>query len=176
MPLTSNTTKKWISLPNEVAEGLSISATGPNGFAWGDPGLDAEFYSPAFYTNYGTNAIDLGAPGGDVAPEVLAEIIDDDDEPLPPGWYFDLILSTIAVFDRNEAGELIGDVPYNWNWVGGTSMAAPNVSGAAALVKANNPEYNPEQIESALKRAADVLEDYEKTYYGAGYLNMLDAL
>lgn len=167
--------KKWISLPNEGAQGLSISATGPIGFRWGDSGVEEDYASPAFYTNYGTNAIDLGAPGGDADLSAIGS-----GDP----WYYDLVLSSIAEFPRKKGDILdtdgddeITDEPvYSWSWVAGTSMAAPNVSGAAALVKAKNPDYNPEQIESALKRAADVPEGYDKTYYGSGYLNILDAL
>jgi subtilisin family serine protease len=144
---------------------MSISATGPIGFMWGEEGLEADYASPAFYTNYGTNAIDLGAPGGDA-----------DLQTENPDWILDLVLSTVAVFERNDDGEITGGPTYYWDWAAGTSMAAPNVSGAAALVKANNPEYNPAQIKSALKRAADVPEGYDKTYYGAGYLNVVDAL
>jgi subtilisin family serine protease len=55
-------------------------------------------------------------------------------------------------------------------------MAAPQVAGAAALVKANNPNYNADQVESALKTAADVPDGYEKTYYESGFLNIVDAL
>jgi subtilisin family serine protease len=51
-----------------------------------------------------------------------------------------------------------------------------HVAGAAALVKSVNPGYNANRLESALKQAADVPEGYEKTYYGSGYLNVLDAL
>ncbi len=158
--------KRWISLPNEGAKGLSVSATGPIGFGWGDEGLEEDFASPAFYTNYGTNAVDLGAPGGDA-----------DLETDSPMWYLDLVLSTVAEFERDEdTGEITGNPTYSWSWAAGTSMAAPNVSGAAALVKATNPEYGPARIKSALERAAEVPEGYEKTYYGSGYLNVLDAL
>ena len=157
--------KQWISLPNEDSKGLSISATGPIGFEWGDPGLEEDFASPAFYTNYGTNAIDLGAPGGDA-----------DLETENPLWYLDLVLSTVAEFDRNEDGDITGEASYSYGWAAGTSMAAPNVSGAAALVKANNPDFSPAQLKSALKDAASVPSGYGKKYYGAGYLNILDAL
>ncbi|ODR79196.1 peptidase S8 and S53 subtilisin kexin sedolisin [Haladaptatus sp. W1] len=157
--------KQWISLPNEGAQGLSISATGPIGFEWGDPGLEEDFASPAFYTNYGTNAIDLGAPGGDA-----------DLETENPLWYLDLVLSTVAEFKRNEDGDITGGPSYSYGWAAGTSMAAPNVSGAAALVKANNPDYSPTQLKSALKQAASVPSGYDKRYYGSGYLNILDAL
>jgi subtilisin family serine protease len=159
--------KKWISLPNEGAKGLSISATGPIGFGWGDEGLEEDYDSPSFYTNYGTNAIDLGAPGGDADLSAIGTGVD---------WYLDLVLSTVAEFERDDDGEITGDATYDWGWAAGTSMSAPNVSGAAALVKANNPDYNPAQIKSALKRAADVPEDYDKAYYGSGYLNIVDAL
>ena len=70
---------------------------------------------------------------------------------------------------------LIRQTP-DYGWKAGTSMAAPNVAGAAALVKSANPNYNANQVEAALKEAAEVPEEYDKTYYGSGYLNILDAL
>ncbi|EMA58362.1 S8 family peptidase [Halorubrum kocurii] len=70
---------------------------------------------------------------------------------------------------------LIPQTP-GYSWKAGTSMAAPNVAGAAALVKSANPDYNANQVEAALKKAAEVPDDYGKEYYGAGYLNILDAL
>lgn len=158
--------KQWISLPNEGAKGMSISATGPIGFMWGEDGFEDPPQSPAFYTNYGTNAIDLGAPGGD------ADLETDN-----AYWYRDLVLSTVAEFKRHDDGRIKGKKPsYSYGWAAGTSMAAPNVAGAAALVKANNPEYDPGTIENALLDAAAVPDGYDKTYYGSGYLNVLDAL
>jgi len=90
--------KNVISLPNEGAQGLSVSATGPIGYLWDADGDSAvtDFASPsespAFYTNYGTNDIDLGAPGGDADVEAIGTGVD---------WYFDLVFSTVAepVFD-----------------------------------------------------------------------------
>ncbi len=156
---------QWISLPNEGAKGVSVSATGPIGFNWGGSGLEAPPHSPAFYTNYGTNAVDIAAPGGD------ADLETDD-----PNYFYDLVLSTIAEFARDANDNITGGPSFGWGWAAGTSMAAPNVAGAAALVKANNPGYNANQLESALRRAASVPAGYDKTYYGAGYLNILDAL
>ncbi|WP_435098045.1 S8 family serine peptidase [Halorubrum sp. N11] len=70
---------------------------------------------------------------------------------------------------------LISQTP-DYGWKAGTSMAAPNVAGAAALVKSANPNYNANQVEAALKKAAEVPDSYGKEYYGAGYLNIVDAL
>lgn len=164
--------KGVISIPNEVAQAMSISATGPIGFAWGDPGLEAPFRTPAGYTNYGTNAIDIAAPGGNAIPE--------GDQEDSINWHRDLILNTIAlpVYETDEDGNPIGieDVIYNWAWVSGTSMAAPQVAGAAALVKSVNPDYNANQVESALERAAAVPDGFGKEFYGSGFLNIVDAL
>jgi subtilisin family serine protease len=163
--------KNVISLPNEGAQGLSISATGPIGYRWDADGdgdvtdFESPPESPAFYTNYGTNAVDLGAPGGDA----------DLDAGTGVPWYYDLVLNTIAEPDFDSDGNLEG-ATYSYGWLAGTSMAAPQVAGAAALVKSANPNYNANQVESALERAADVPEDYDKTYYGSGFLNIVDAL
>lgn len=164
--------KNFISLPNEGAQGLSVAATGPIGFNWGDEGLEEPPTSPAFYTNYGTNAIDLGAPGGNADLEAADQEV--------PGWYYDLVLNTIAepTYETDDDGNVTGiaDVVYSYGWAAGTSMAAPQVAGAAALVKSANPNYNANQVQSALERAADVPDEYEKTYYGSGFLNIVDAL
>jgi len=158
--------KNFISLPNEGAQAVSVSATGPIGYKWGEEGLEAPPASPAFYTNYGTNAITLGAPGGDADLSAIETGVQ---------WYYDLVLSTIAVPAFDEDGNYVG-ANYGYGWAAGTSMAAPQVAGAAALVKANDPNYNADQVESALKTAADVPDGYEKTYYGSGFLNIIDAL
>lgn len=145
--------KNFVSLPNEGAQALSVSATGPIGFEWGAEGRREPAVSPAFYTNYGTNAVHLGAPGGDADLDAAADEVD--------GWYHDLVLST---------------VPGGYGWKAGTSMAAPQVAGAAALVKSVNPELNANDVEAKLKDAASVPEGYDKAYYGAGFLDVLGAL
>jgi subtilisin family serine protease len=90
-------------------------------------------------------------------------------------WYLDLVFNTISKPKFDDAGEYVG-AKRTYGWLAGTSMAAPNVAGAAALVKSNNPDYNANQVRSALENAAEVPADYAKEYYGSGYLNIVDAL
>ena len=165
--------KNFISLPNEGAQAVSVSATGPIGYGWDADGdgevadFEAPPESPAFYTNYGTNAITLGAPGGDADLGAIGTGVP---------WFYDLVFNTVFTYeDTDDDDEPDTQVP-GYGWKAGTSMAAPNVAGAAALVKSANPNYNANQVESALKRAAEVPDDYDKTFYGAGYLNIVDAL
>ncbi|QZP38700.1 S8 family serine peptidase [Halobaculum magnesiiphilum] len=164
--------KNLISLPNEGAQALSVAATGPIGFAdalVAGEELESPPESPAFYTNYGTNAVDLGAPGGDADTSLT--------DPVGgvPAYAYDLVFNTVTTVLTDDDGNYAGSVP-GYGWKAGTSMAAPNVAGAAALVKSANPEYDANQVESALRRAAAVPDGYDKTYYGAGFLNVVDAL
>ena len=153
-----------ISLPNEAANVMSVSATGPIGFGWGEEGLEDPAYSPAFYTNYGTNAVDVAAPGGDA-----------DLETTNPNYYLDLVLSTISEPVYDDDGNYLG-ASQGWGWAAGTSMACPQVVGAAALVKSVNPNYNANQVRSALKRTASVPDGYDKAFYGAGFLDPVSAV
>jgi len=59
----------------------------------------------------------------------------------------------------------------------GTSMAAPHVAGAAALVRALHPEFNAEQVRQALRQGAnDVSTPGFDTNAGYGRVNALGAL
>jgi subtilisin family serine protease len=143
---------------SEVAGGLTVSATGPIGFDpetgdWIEPP-----YTPATYTNHGVGAVDLGAPGGQ------------------GGEYSEDNVVNATAFPRYENGEYLG-ADYGYGWWAGTSMAAPQVAGAVALVKSANPRYNANQVTSALKRGAYHPEEYERKYYGSGgYLDTYAAL
>ena len=62
---------------------------------------------------------------------------------------------------------------------GGTSMAAPVVSGAAALLKAQFPAYNNLQIGALLQATADDLNPNNPTYFdklGIGRINLFNGV
>jgi serine protease len=61
----------------------------------------------------------------------------------------------------------------------GTSMAAPNAAGAAALVKSVFPDYSPLQIKEQLKVTADDVYNVNENYtgkLGAGRINIYRAV
>jgi len=59
--------------------------------------------------------------------------------------------------------------------VGGTSISAPIVAGAVALLKQKYPELNADQIKNILKKTAVDLHE-PKNSQGAGRINILDAI
>lgn len=144
---------------SEIAGGLTISATGPVGFNPETGEWEQPPYTPATYTNHGIGAVDLGAPGGRGGEHTE-----------------DNVLNTIAFPSFDENGDYVG-AEYGYAWFAGTSMAAPQVAGAIALLKSANPRYTANQVRSTLKRAADHPDEYERKYYGSGgYLDTYAAL
>jgi lantibiotic leader peptide-processing serine protease len=132
-----------MSLPAMADNVLAISATTPIGWAV-NPAVNTSS-NLASYSNYGTSIIDFSAPGGDI---------------LYPGnenctvggltrpcWVFDLVFST---------GSSLNPAIPSYFWSGGTSMAAPHVSGVAAIIiGANGGNMSPRDVERILKASAD---------------------
>ena len=137
----------FFTLPNSLSGVTSISATGPNDLR-------------SFYSNYGTNEIDIGAPGGGY--ETLEKTLEMDPAEVDHPYPTNLVLST---------------VPGNgYAWFAGTSMAAPQVSGTVALVREASPNANTNQVERALKSGADLVQGESDADLGAGRLNANGAL
>ena len=103
----------------------------------------------ASFSNYGKGCVDISAPGIDI----LGTVYHDPDY---------LLLST----------------PYGGPWEG-TSVAAPLVTGAVALMKAAYPTLTPEQIIRLLRLSADPVEEASalaRQAMGNGRLDIANAL
>lgn len=137
----------YFTVPNSTAGAMSVSATAPND-------------KLAFYSNYGTNEIDIGAPGGGY--ETLEKTYIEDPDEVEWPFPLNLVVSTIP-------GQ-------GYAWFAGTSMAAPQVSGTVALVRDKNPGTNANQVENVIKQGADLVEGKGDSELGAGRLNVNAAL
>jgi serine protease len=105
----------------------------------------------ASYSNYGST-VDIAAPGGDLA----------------DGNASFGIVSTVWDFTTNTP---------NWDSWQGTSMAAPHVSGVAALILAANPGLSAANLRARLVNyAVDVGAAGRDDYYGAGIVNARNSL
>ena len=154
-----NTFSLWCSSPAVIC----VSATGPQSSgptATGPflPDLDL----PAFYTNYGRSMIDLAAPGGNYVPDAKGN-------PTTSALIWEACSETsVFVPCFSSPTFVIG--------LAGTSMAAPHVSGAAALLVSIYGR-NPARIKAQLLQSADDLgEPGTDPYYGKGRLNIARAL
>jgi subtilisin family serine protease len=140
-----------IEVPAESGAAIAVSATGPVGWAKG--ASDSTRF--ASYSNFGRKAIDIAAPGGDVA-------YAGDEECrvgglTRPCWVFDMVLSTS---------------PNGYSWRAGTSMAAPAASAVAALVKQRHPGASAAQVRAILERSAvDAGARGDDAHYGSGIVD-----
>ncbi|MFC4542085.1 S8 family serine peptidase [Halosolutus amylolyticus] len=135
------------TLPNSLSGVTSISATGPND-------------ERTFYSNYGTNEIDVGAPGGGY--ETFEKTVSEDEDEVEWPFPTNLVLSTVP-----------GD---GYDWKAGTSMAAPQVTGTVGLVRERYPDTTAKQVEKYIKQGADLVSGNSDPDLGAGRLNAKDAL
>ncbi|MBM7096176.1 S8 family serine peptidase [Bacillus sp. H-16] len=114
----------------------------------------------AYYSNYGSSNVNLAAPGGDYGPNWPNE--DGDQSLLEPE---SRAYSTIPV-NRGSYG-----------WAMGTSMAAPKVAAAAALVKAENPSFSRARVITHLQQTADDLgKKGHDEFFGHGLVDAYEAL
>jgi len=139
----------YCNAPNVVC----VAATGPTAQA-GVNGPWTNVDAPAGYTNFGRSAINVAAPGGSNVSFVYAACS-------RTTTFAPLLICRTGTF-------VVG--------ASGTSMAAPHVSGLAALIKAQTGA-NPAQIRARLQQSADDLGDIgTDPYYGKGRINAVRAL
>lgn len=108
---------------------------------------------PTWYTNYGRSAISVAAPGGTVPDRV---------------WAACSRTSLLVPYCQN-GDEVLGLL--------GTSMAAPHVSGLAALLVEDIGHGKPSQVKARLQQSAEDLgENGTDPYYGRGRISVPRAL
>ncbi|HXT43694.1 MAG TPA: S8 family serine peptidase [Pseudonocardiaceae bacterium] len=105
------------------------------------------------YSSYGLGVITVTAPGGDRAQRSR----------------------------RDSSGCVLSTVPGGYDYACGTSMAAPHVSGVAALLASARPESGPVELASLLRQQADPLPSPDHrgdpaAFYGAGLVDALRAV
>lgn len=120
---------------------------GPNGEPWWVLGVAAldRRDQKATFSDYGFKCVDIAAPGVE--------------------------MSSSMVFHPNRP-ELQKSFDGRWS---GTSLAAPLVAGAAALIKSLRPEFGPKEIYDVLTKSADNIDLKNVLYLkqlGAGKLNL----
>ena len=148
--------KSIIILPADLQNVIAVSATAPDYWygSWlaglPDPDFN-DFDIPSSYTNYGRSLISVAAPGGDF-----------DFKPLL-GYNFDMVLSASS---------------QSYYWGAGTSMAAPHVSGVAALIIAKSVgKMSPLEVTQKLFKTADKIgTNGVSSYYGMGRVNAFRAV
>ncbi|HVM97574.1 MAG TPA: S8 family serine peptidase, partial [Candidatus Acidoferrales bacterium] len=95
----------------------------------------------AFFSNFGAK-VDVAAPGGG-----------------DTGTGFDPFRSILSLRSSGAGPDMTGNghlvIGQKYIRQAGTSMAAPHVSGAAAVILSAHPSYGPEQVRQALRAGAD---------------------
>ena len=165
----------YYTLPNSVPGAMSVTATGPTN-------------ELAFYSNFGTSDIDVGAPGGGY--ETLEKTLcadydgdgdgeyqvgeDEDGNPVYepcelPEWPYptNLVLSSVPA-DLNDGKQ--------YDFYAGTSMAAPQVAGLVALVREVAPGLSAKKAQNVIERTARFSNGKSSPTIGAGVVYAPDAV
>ena len=136
-------------LPASSPHAVSVAATGPQG-------------EHPTYSNYGAT-VDVAAPGGNPSSGSISCT--------PDGA--NCILST---WNRSSSCPSSG-LPSGYCAIAGTSMAAPHVTGLAALIRAAQPSLNRAQVQALLQNTAtDLGQPGKDIQFGYGIIDAQKAL
>lgn len=141
-----NLYKTYCSTPNTIC----VSATGPTSSEdfYEGPWTDVDAFAP--YSNFGRSAINVAAPGGNDG-----------------GFVWAACSQTSLVIPGCQGGTFIVGLA-------GTSMAAPHVSGLAALV-VEDVGRRPGRVKTVIQQGADDLgQRGTDPYYGKGRINVYE--
>jgi subtilisin family serine protease len=103
----------------------------------------------AWFSNYGANCVDLGAPG-------------------------DLVYSTFPTYVTDEM--FWNGFGPDYGTISGTSMATPHVAGVAALLRDLHPDWTAQQVKDQLLGTADPLDSLTGITVTGGRLNAAAAV
>lgn len=137
-----------IKVPCESGVGMCISATGPT-------------QAKASYSNYGSSAIHVAAPGGERA--LIGQ--------------FNFVLSPCSTYSvvRPICRRPAPTSPFRYLYVIGTSQAAPHVSGVAALLRARGYQQASQIITEIARTSDDLGKPGTDQFYGSGRINAFRA-
>jgi len=109
----------------------------------------------------------LGAYDGSSTFYLRFNFHSDSDTDVAEGWFFDDVTITAASSSYNGT---------EYQYMQGTSMAAPHVSGVAALIKALNPSSNNTEIKAAIENSVDLKASLSGVVATGGRVNAHNAL
>jgi subtilisin family serine protease len=141
------------SSPASCKGAFTVASTGPSG-------------ERAYYSNYGVH-VDIAAPGGDWCDTKFSQWgfgdFADCIQSLEYWESYEYVDTNQILSTLNAGAQTPGEPSYAWYQ--GTSMAAPHVSGVAALVLSVNPGLSADQLEEVLQGSASAFGDIEYEGY-----------